>query len=333
VDAAIEAIRLSKAYRDGTEALCEASFTIAWGEIFAYLGRNAAGKTTTVRVLTTLARPTSGEARVAGFDVRTEAEKVRQRIGVTMQNATLDDLMTGREHLDLAARLAHLPGDRRRAVDELLEVCGLVEVASRKVASYSGGMRRRLDLAMALVTRPKLLFLDEPTTGLDAQSRRALWALVRQLRHEGGTVFLTTQYLEEADELADRVAIIDAGRIVAEGTSESLKRGLGSTMVKLRLGHPAPEAVRWLERRARVEILSGGWLRVLLTGEHGQNVLDLLAGMRDHGVVADRLTVSEPTLEDVFVGLTGTSLESTTSASGEMVASGRRAMGIAKSRE
>src|SRR5437870_13287793 len=222
---AIEAERLVRVFKKGPRAVGGIDLAVAPGEIYGFLGPNGAGKSTTVHMLTTLLPPTEGTARVAGFDVVREGPQVRASIGAALQEAALDPLLTGREHLRLQASLQALPRDVRQArADELLRRVGLTEAADRKVKGYSGGMKRRLDLALALVHSPRILFLDEPTTGLDPQSRSALWEEVARLAHdEGMTVFLTTQYLEEADVLADRIGIIDQGRIVAEGTPARLK--------------------------------------------------------------------------------------------------------------
>ena len=218
---AVEVRNLEMRYEQaGVQALADVSFGVEEGEIFAYLGRNGAGKSTTVRILTTLLQPTGGHALVCGFDVGTQPAEVRRVIGVALQEAALDDLMTGREHLVLAARLVGLGKvESRQRAEELLEVFGLRVATDRVAARYSGGMRRRLDVTMAMIRRPDVLFLDEPTTGLDPQGRRALWALVRDLRDEGSTVFLTTQNLDEADVLAARVAIVHEGRIASHGPS------------------------------------------------------------------------------------------------------------------
>src|SRR3954449_464069 len=221
----IEVDGLVREFKNGPRAVDDIELSVQPGEIYGFLGPNGAGKSTTVLMLTTLLPPTAGTARVGGYDIVREGPQVRSTIGAALQEAALDPLLTGREHLRLQASLQGLPKDVRRArADELLTRVGLTEAADRKVRGYSGGMKRRLDLALALVHRPRVLFLDEPTTGLDPQSRSALWAEVSRLaREDGVTVFLTTQYLEEADVLADRVGIIDHGRIVAEGTPEALK--------------------------------------------------------------------------------------------------------------
>src|SRR4051794_29581881 len=238
---AIEVLELVRQFKNGPRAVDGIDLAVAPGEIYGFLGPNGAGKSTTVHMLTTLLPPTAGSARVAGFDVVRQGPQVRQRIGAALQEAALDPLLTGREHLRLQATLQALPrAQRRPRADELLHRVGLTEAADRKVRGYSGGMKRRLDLALALVHRPRVLFLDEPTTGLDPQSRSALWAEVARLASdEGVTVFLTTQYLEEADVLADRVGIIDRGRIVAEGPPTALKEEVGRPSVEAIPAAPA----------------------------------------------------------------------------------------------
>src|SRR6476660_4097465 len=228
-DYAIEATGLVREFKNGPRAVDPIDLGVAPGEIYGFLGPNGAGKSTTVHMLTTLLPPTSGSARVAGYDVVSEGSHVRAAIGAALQEAALDPLLTGREHLRLQASLQALPrSERKQRADELLTRVGLTHAADRKVRGYSGGMKRRLDLAMALVHSPTVLFLDEPTTGLDIQSRSALWEEVARLaREDKVTVFLTTQYLEEADVLADRVGIIDHGHIVAEGTPAELKAEIG----------------------------------------------------------------------------------------------------------
>jgi ABC-2 type transport system ATP-binding protein len=226
---AIEAENLQREYKGGLKAVDGIDLAVEPGQVYGFLGPNGAGKTTTVRILVTLLRPTGGRARVAGFDVADEPHEVRRRIGVALQEAALDLLMTGRELMELQATLHGIdPAQVRDRAADLIRRVGLEQAQNRRVGTYSGGMRRRLDLAMALVHAPEVLFLDEPTTGLDPVSRITLWDEVRRLRDEGTTVFLTTQYLEEADQLADRVGIISSGRIVAEGTPAELKRAAGS---------------------------------------------------------------------------------------------------------
>jgi ABC-2 type transport system ATP-binding protein len=282
------------------------------GEIYGFLGPNGAGKSTTVLMLTTLLPPTSGTARVAGHDVVRDGPGVRAAIGAALQEAALDPLLTGRDHLRLQATLQGIPrGERRQRADALLERVGLVEAADRKVRGYSGGMKRRLDLALALVHRPSVVFLDEPTTGLDIQSRTALWAEVARLaREEGVTVFLTTQYLEEADVLADRVGIIDHGHIVAEGTPAALKAEIGKPSVHAtpvgeddagrieqvltRFGEPVPGATRDIAVRLR-------------DGTAG--LADVVRALDGEGLVVANLELQQPTLDDVFLAKTGRSLE------------------------
>ena len=252
----IEVEQLVRVFKD-VRAVDGIDLVVSEGEIYGFLGPNGAGKSTTVHMLTTLLPPTDGRARVAGYDVVKEGPKVRSSIGAALQEAALDPLLTGREHLRLQTALHGVPRDERaNRGNELLERVGLTAAADRKVRTYSGGMKRRLDLALALVHRPSILFLDEPTTGLDPQSRTALWAEVGRLaREDGVTVFLTTQYLEEADVLADRVGIIDHGRIVAEGTPAALKAEIGHPTVEVIPADPEQRAdlARVLEgvRRAR----------------------------------------------------------------------------------
>src|SRR5215218_1268395 len=233
---AVEVRDLVREFKGGIRAVDGLDLEVGLGEIYGFLGPNGAGKTTCVRILTTLLRPTAGTARVAGHDVVSDADAVRRSIGVALQEAAIDPLMTGRELLRMQGALHGLrgPAARERAAD-LLERVGLTQAADRRVGGYSGGMRRRLDLALALVHRPQVLFLDEPTTGLDPTSRAALWREVRALNDEGTTVFLTTQYLEEAEQLADRVGIIASGRLVAEGTPSALKARVGQPTLHVEL--------------------------------------------------------------------------------------------------
>ncbi len=301
---AIEVEQLAKVYAGGTEALRDVSFHVDEGEIFGYLGRNGGGKTTTVRILTGLTRPTGGRARVAGLDVVGRSDAIRSRIGVTLQEAALDELLTGREFLTLVASLWGMsPKAARARADELLDLFDLAPAAGRRVGTYSGGMQRRLDLAAALVRRPEVLFLDEPTTGLDPQSRRALWDEIRRLRGEGTTVFLTTQYLEEAEALADRLAVVHEGSIVALGTPETLRSRLGGTVLRLRTT-PA-DAGRAASRLAgRAQLLDGGGtVEVDLDGP--EDALETAAALAALGLRPDDVEIRRPSLEDVFLSLTG----------------------------
>jgi ABC-2 type transport system ATP-binding protein len=285
--------------------------TVDEGEIYGFLGPNGAGKTTTVRMLTTLLLPTGGRATVAGHDVVKEARAVRASIGVALQEAALDPLMTGRELIRLQATLQGIPtAEGKRRADDLLERVDLAEAADRRVGDYSGGMQRRLDLAAALVHEPRVLFLDEPTTGLDPVSRKTIWEEVRALNDEGTTVFLTTQYLEEADQLADNVGIIDSGRIVAEGTPESLKAEIGNPHIQLTLEEGSI---------ARAEEVCGG-IGKLLPPKDGRTVLvevengaadipQVVRALDEAGIAVESLELVRPTLDDVFVEKTGYHLE------------------------
>jgi ABC-2 type transport system ATP-binding protein len=309
---AIEVVKLVREFKKGPRAVDGIDLEVAPGEIYGFLGPNGAGKSTTVLVLTTLLPPTSGTARVAGFDVRADGPSVRASIGAALQEAALDALLTGREHLKLQTALHGLPrAERLRRAAELLERVGLTEAADRKVGGYSGGMKRRLDLALALVHRPSILFLDEPTTGLDPQSRSALWEEVARLaREEGTTVFLTTQYLEEADVLADRVGIIDHGRIVAEGTPAALKEAIGRPRLD---AEPADEG----DRAAVAALLSrfgeptaGATRSVAVRLLDGTDTLaDVVRALDAAGLRVRNLELHAPTLDDVFLAKTGRSLE------------------------
>jgi len=285
---------------------------IAAGEIYGFLGPNGAGKSTLVRMLCTLLLPTRGRGVVAGHDVARHPELVRLAIGVALQDAALDDRQTGRELLDLQARLYGLRREAR--LDQIDHVLGLVDIGEaidRQIHTYSGGMKRRLDLAAALIHNPKILFLDEPTTGLDPESRAAVWAEVRNLRRRRGTtIFLTTQYLEEADELADRVGIISRGRLVAEGTPEALKRTVGTDVIVAAvadLGTGAVEAVRTIPGVAEVVCRPE---ELIVHAEDGAAVMSPVAlALHRSGATVRSLTLRTPTLDDVFLQLTGTHLE------------------------
>jgi len=310
-DYAIEATDLVREFKNGPRAVDGIDLGVAPGEIYGFLGPNGAGKSTTVHMLTTLLPPTSGSARVAGYDVVTEGPHVRAAIGAALQEAALDPLLTGREHLRLQASLQAMPrGERNQRADELIARVGLTHAADRKVRGYSGGMKRRLDLAMALVHRPTVLFLDEPTTGLDIQSRTSLWDEVARLaREDQVTVFLTTQYLEEADVLADRVGIIDHGHIVAEGTTDELKAQVGRPTLEAIPDDPE-EAPRLAEIFARFGDPCGSTKGVavrLRTGE--TDLADVVRALDAAGVEVANLQLHQPTLDDVFLAKTGRSLE------------------------
>jgi ABC-2 type transport system ATP-binding protein len=307
----IRAEGLAREFKGGIKAVDCIDLEDRPGEIYGFLGPNGAGKTTTVRMLTTLLLPTGGRAGVAGFDVVREARQVRASIGVALQEAALDPLMNGRELIRLQATLQGLPpaAGRKRA-DELLERVGLSDAADRRVGGYSGGMKRRLDLAAALVHEPRVLFLDEPTTGLDPVSRKTIWEEVKALNDDGTTVFLTTQYLEEADQLADNVGIIDNGRIVAEGTPEELKGEFGNPHVELMVGEGAvAEAERACRELGKLRPPKGDG-RVLLEVEHGAaDIPRVVRALDEAGVVVESLELVRPTLDDVFVEKTGHHLE------------------------
>jgi ABC-2 type transport system ATP-binding protein len=307
---AIEARGLKRTFSGDVRAVDGVDLEVAEGEIYAFLGPNGAGKTTTVRILTTLLRPTGGHARVAGFDVVSEAGKVRRAIGVALQEAALDPLMTGRELIRLQATLHGLAREHgRRRADALLERVDLEGAADRRVGTYSGGMRRRLDLASSLVHEPEVLFLDEPTTGLDPVSRKAIWEEVSKLNSEGTTVFLTTQYLEEADELADRVGIIDVGRIVAEGTPSSLKAEVGKPRLELELADGLAEQAREV-CAAFGKPLPASDGKILVELEHGAiQVTRVVRALDEAGIAVESLELVQPTLDDVFLTKTGDFIE------------------------
>src|SRR5947208_9224839 len=318
---AIEAQDLVRVFKKGPRAVDGIDLAVAPGEIYGFLGPNGAGKSTTVLMLTTLLPPTAGTAWVGGFDVVREGPQVRSIIGAALQEAALDPLLTGREHLRLQATLQALPRDvRSKRADELLRRVGLTEAADRKVKGYSGGMKRRLDLALALVHRPRVLFLDEPTTGLDPQSRAALWEEVERLaRDEGVTVFLTTQYLEEADVLAARVGIIDQGRIVAEGTPEELKAEFSSSTIEaLPANVEEKGAVASVLERfgARTTGFSPGTVAVQLASSDGR-LTEIVRALDAEGLRIAHLQIHEPTLDDVFLAKTGRHLEGAESEDAE----------------
>ncbi|MEO5965642.1 MAG: ATP-binding cassette domain-containing protein [Candidatus Limnocylindrales bacterium] len=305
---AIRALGVRREFGE-TVALDGVDVEVQPGEIYGFLGPNGAGKTTLVRVLTTLLKPSGGRAIVAGVDVATDTETVRYRIGVALQEASLDPGQTGRELLELQARLFGIPKAASRArVAELIELVDLGDAIDRRVGTYSGGMRRRLDLALALVHDPEILFLDEPTTGLDPVSRRQIWEEVRRLNREQGlTVFLTTQYLEEADELADRVGIIANGRIVAEGTPDELKRSIGKDVVVAQVEGDVPAARAALEALHDVEqVRTAGNELTAVVSDGPAAVPGIAVALNE---VADvrvlQLSFRRPSLDDVFLEVTG----------------------------
>jgi ABC-2 type transport system ATP-binding protein len=308
---AIETRDLRKYFGD-VHAVDGVDLEVPTGSILGLLGPNGAGKTTTVRILTTLLRPDSGEARVAGLDVAREQNELRSRIGLAGQYAAVDENLTGRENLEMVGRLYHLGGDvARRRATELLAEFDLVDAQGRLVRTYSGGMRRRLDLAAALVARPPVLFLDEPTTGLDPRSRLALWETIEQQVAGGTTVLLTTQYLDEADRLADSIAVIDHGRVIAEGTSDELKARVGGERLELTLEDPS-------QCRASIDVLApmaderptteNGVVIVPLRHRAG-SIAEAVRRLDERGVAIDDIALRRPTLDDVFLTLTGHAAE------------------------
>jgi ABC-2 type transport system ATP-binding protein len=301
---AIAVSGLRKAYGDKT-VLDGIDLAVPAGTIFSLLGPNGAGKTTTVNVLTTLIKADSGTVRVAGHDIGSQAKAVRAVIGVTGQFAAVDDLLTGEENLQLMADLHRLRRDEgKRVAASLLARFDLAESAQKMAATYSGGMRRKLDLAMTLVTRPRIIFLDEPTAGLDPRSRRTMWDIVRELVADGMTVFLTTQYLEEADQLADRIAVLDQGRLVAEGTPGELKRQVPGSHVRLRFSDAGAldAAARVLTGSAADEAA----LTLRVPSDAGvKSLRALLSRLDEHSIDVEEFSVHTPDLDDVFLALTG----------------------------
>ena len=310
--AIIEVRDLVKVYGGETRALDGITFEVAPGELFGFLGPNGAGKTTTIRILATLLKPTAGTARVAGFDVAAHPHEVRKRLGLAMQTPALDTFSTGRETLELAGRLHRMPAaDVKRRADELLELMGLAAVAKKLTGTYSGGMRRRLDLASALVHQPEVLILDEPTEGLDPQSRSALWEELERISASGTTMLLTTHYMEEADRLCSRLAIVDNGQIVVEGTPSELKRGIGAETIVLQI---EPAAGDGLVDRVRQRL--GDLVDVEAVAPHPSGVSlavrnasaavpDLLRRLDGDGIRIASLQMRQPSLDDVFMKYTG----------------------------
>jgi ABC-2 type transport system ATP-binding protein len=308
VHSALQTRRLTRRFGE-TVAVDGIDLDVAEGEIYGFLGPNGAGKSTTVRMLTTLLLPSSGTAMVAGFDVRDKADMVRLRIGVALQDAALDPKQTGRELLDLQGRLYGLSvTERRQRIAELLVLVDIGEAIDHRIGTYSGGMKRRLDLAAALVHEPQVLFLDEPTTGLDPSSRAAVWEEVRRLNEQRGmTIFLTTQYLEEADALADRVGIIARGRIVAEGTPADLKRSVGSDVI-IAKGQPgdADRIKQILSTVEGLDSVEAAGDEVVISVSNGAKAISPVAvALAEAGIAVEGLTLRTPTLDDVFLQVTG----------------------------
>ncbi|HEX5615986.1 MAG TPA: ATP-binding cassette domain-containing protein [Acidimicrobiia bacterium] len=318
--------RVRKCFGD-VVALEEISLQVAPGTVFGLLGPNGAGKTTAVRILTTILRPDRGRAEVLGIDVAHDPQQVRERIGLAGQYAAVDENLTGRENLYMVGRLTHLVKARaRERAGELLDRFDLADAADRPVRTYSGGMRRRLDLAAALVHRPPVLFLDEPTTGLDPRSRTELWLVIEELVADGATVLLTTQYLEEADRLAEQIAVVDHGRVIAEGTAAELKRQLGETIIEVGFADESSAA------RARAALATIGLCEVETDGrtvevkvnDGARAAIDVVRVLDREHLEPAELVVREPTLDDVFLTLTGHRAEDATADPGTPGGSGER---------
>jgi ABC-2 type transport system ATP-binding protein len=311
---AIEAEGLVKVYpaRRGApevRALDGVDLVVPEGTVLGLLGPNGAGKTTTVRILTTLLRPDGGHAKVAGFDVVTQSQDVRRSIGLSGQYAAVDENLTGWENLYMFGRLYEMPkAEAKRRAAELLEQFSLTEAGGRTIKTYSGGMRRRLDLAGALIGRPNLLFLDEPTTGLDPRSRLGMWDVIRDLVAQGTTLLLTTQYLEEADELADTIAVVDTGRIIAKGTADELKAQVGGERIELVVRERAQiDRARTLLAGMTGDVEFEEHTRRLTAASSGgaQQLLDVVRSFGEEGIAIDDIALRRPTLDDVFLTLTG----------------------------
>ena len=313
-DVIIRTEALVKHFGD-VKALDGVDFEVEAGTVFGLLGPNGAGKTTAIRILTTLLTPTSGRAEVDGLDSVRDAEELRFRIGLAGQSAAVDENLTGLENLELVGRLYHLPkAEARRRSRDVLERFGLMDAANRPTKTYSGGMRRRLDLAASLVGRPDVLFLDEPTTGLDPRSRIDVWDFIRELQAEGTTLMLTTQYLEEADLLADRIAVIDLGKVIAEGTSDELKDKIGGEVLELHAGDRAdiPRVVEALQGVGAGDATvdhDEGTVRIPVGTEGPTALLDTVRRLDDAKIVLADIALHRPTLDDVFLSLTGRSAE------------------------
>ena len=311
---AIEAEDLHKSFGD-TNAVCGVSLAVRQGSVYGVLGPNGAGKTTTIRMLATLLRPDSGTARVLGKDIVDEADAVRQRVSLTGQLASVDEELTGRENLVLLARLLGFDRDRAKArADELLEAFALAEAAGKLVKNYSGGMRRRLDIAASLVVTPPVVFLDEPTTGLDPRSRNQVWAIVRELEKAGTTVLLCTQYLEEADQLCEGIAVIDRGKVIAEGTPAQLKASVGSSALHVRLFEPdqRSKAVEVLERRYASVTLEADPAAMSMPCGDADTAAETVGELARAGVEVAGFSLGQPSLDEVFLALTGHTAEDQT---------------------
>ncbi|TMI47684.1 ATP-binding cassette domain-containing protein [Candidatus Bathyarchaeota archaeon] len=311
----IDVSQLAKTYGDGTKAVKGISFNVSEGEFFGFLGPNGAGKSTTIKILTTLLRKTSGSASVAGFDVDSDGAKIRKIIGVQNQDTVVDEDLTGRENMTLQGELQQMHGQAlKERVDELLKIVDLVDAADKRAGFYSGGMKKRLDLATTLVHDPKILFLDEPTTGLDPQSRAAIWAYLKRLNEQGITIFITTQYLEEVDRLCRRLAIVDLGEIVAQGTPSELKHEIGADSISLGFenstmngGDTRSKAKELLEKKfdGISNIVNSDIGLTVYAKNGGFLVPEIVRAFDDAKIGLSSIGVSSPTLDDVFLKHTG----------------------------
>jgi ABC-2 type transport system ATP-binding protein len=309
-------VKVYKSRKSEVRALDGVDLVVAEGSVLGLLGPNGAGKTTTVRILATLLKPDAGHATVAGFDVVRQAQELRSVIGLSGQYAAVDENLTGAENLWMFGRLYQLSSaEARKRAGELLEQFDLVEAGSRVVKTYSGGMRRRLDLASALIGRPRLLFLDEPTTGLDPRSRLGMWDVIRELVREGTTLLLTTQYLEEADELADTIAVVDHGKIIARGTADELKSQVGGERIEVVVDHgdQMQQAVGLIRHFGVGDVVIDAHTRKLTLPSTGgaQTLVQVVSALTDAGIAIDDIGVRRPTLDDVFLSLTGHAAELT----------------------
>jgi ABC-2 type transport system ATP-binding protein len=301
---AISVSGLEKSFKE-VKVLQKIDFTVRKGSIFALLGSNGAGKTTAIKILSTLIKPDQGNAEVCGFDVVRQPDQVREEISLTGQNVAVDGVLTGRENLRLIGKLRHLPDTNKKA-DELLERFDLLEAADRRVSTYSGGMRRRLDLSMSLLGSPSVVFLDEPTTGLDPQSRITMWKIIKDLTHAGITVFLTTQYLDEADQLADQISILDKGKIVAEGTASELKKLLPHGHIELRFRNEKEvQTAQNLLGDYKVSLDGENQALIVTTDGSIKQMTDILNRLQNAGLSVAEFAQKLPTLEDVFLTIIG----------------------------
>jgi len=310
---AVETKSLSKTYGTGVKAVDEVSITVNDGEIFGFLGPNGAGKSTTIMILTTLLKPTSGTAYVAGFDVVTQAKKVREKIGYVQQEPTVDEYLTGRENLELQAKLNHIQKDLvKKRVDELLELVELSDRQHDSAITYSGGMRKRLDIAAGLLHRPKVIFLDEPTLGLDIQTRYKIWEYIKKIHKEFGmSIFLTTHYMEEADRLCDNISIIDYGKIKVTGSPKSLKNALGNEVVVFEVNSDMKLEIMLseLKKIPLVKDIKTNGDEVTVFSSSGDQVMPKIFEISNNlGIKIETISLTRPTLDDVFISYTGREL-------------------------